>query len=61
MYPEVERNSHAISFEEYLEMEEKDLWRISNVANLKESLHLHSLDIEIPLEDIYYQIESIKK
>ncbi len=37
--------------------EEENLWRISYAVGLDKSIHLHSLDCEIPLTEIYVFIE----
>jgi len=36
---------------------EGDLWRINCVSGLENSLTLQSLDIEIPLKDIYRNVD----
>lgn len=33
--------------------EDKDLWRISSASKLEESIHLYSLNIDVPLQQIY--------
>lgn len=57
------------SFKEYILISQKQpivegfcresngLWRISSAAGLDQSIHLYSLDTDIPLADIYAQID----
>ncbi len=39
--------------------EESNLWRISTISNLDESLHLRSLNLEIPLRQLYAKTEDL--
>lgn len=39
--------------------EESNLWRISAVSDLDESIHLHSLKLDIPLRQLYAKTEDL--
>lgn len=41
--------------------EEQDLWRIASPYKLDESIHLHSLNIDIALKDIYKKIRGVEE
>lgn len=41
-------------------MEGEGLWRISSATNLDSNIHLYSLDIDIPLEQIYFKVTGLK-
>ena len=54
-YPILEEEK-TYTLEEYLALEEK-LWRITTVRGLQDSLWLETLDAELSMADIYYQVD----
>ncbi len=42
----------------YLHDPENELWKISHASNIAASVHLHSIDVTLKLEDIYKQVFS---
>ncbi|GEM_PF-1606528 len=40
--------------------EGEGLWRISSATNLDSNIHLYSLNIDIPLEQIYFKVTGLK-
>lgn len=40
--------------------EKEGLWRISTTSKLESSVHLYSLNIDIPLEQIYFKVTGLK-
>jgi Uma2 family endonuclease len=40
---------------------EENIWRISHASGLDSSIHLFSLDIDLPLTDIYYLVDFSEK
>ncbi len=41
--------------------QEENVWRISNAEGLETSIHVYSLDITIPLTDLYYLVDSFNE
>ena len=39
--------------------ESEELWRISSASSLEESIHLYSLNLDLPLRAIYAKTEGI--